>query len=159
MWYRWSLICFVYCSHNPVVLFSFISYNWDLTRVTWRVLLVQQNILTLRNTLAHPSVFCVVHVAQSLVFCAIMCSSLLVFVSMYLLVVILWVLHRFRLLITLLVSSTFPYRILKDEHHAMVYIILQKKLEDTNVIIQSCTSKSEAIFKIKSKTAKNTALF
>ena len=41
----------------------------------------------------------------------------------------------------------------------MVYIISQKKLEDTNVIIQTCTSKSEAIFKIKSKAAKNTALF
>jgi hypothetical protein len=113
MWYRWSLICFAYCSHNPVLLFSFISYNWDLTRVIWRVLLVQQNSLPLQKTLAHPSVFCVVHVAQSLVSCAIMCSSLLVFVSMYLLVVILRVLHRFRLLITFLVSLAFPYRILK----------------------------------------------
>ena len=81
MWYRWSLICFAYCSHNAVLLFFFISYNWDLTRVTWRVLLVQQKILTLRNTLTHHSVFCVVHGAQSLVFCAIICSLLVVFMS------------------------------------------------------------------------------
>ena len=46
---------------------------------------------------------------------------------------------------------------IKDEHYAMVYIISQKKLED--VIFQACTLKSETIFKIKSKTAKNTALF
>ena len=41
----------------------------------------------------------------------------------------------------------------------MVYTISQKKLEETDVIIQTCASKSEAIFKIKSKAAKNNALF
>jgi hypothetical protein len=130
MWYIWSLICFAYCSHSPVLLFYFISYNWDLTRVTWRVLLVQQNSLPLQKTLAHPSVFCVVHVAQSLVFCAIICSSLLAFVSMYFLVIILWVLHRIRFLITLLVSSTFPYRILKTSVMQW-YILIRKRSSKT----------------------------
>jgi len=73
---------------------------------------------------------CVVHVAQSLVFCAIICSLLLVFVSMYFLVVILWVLHRFRLLITLLVSLTFPYRILKTSIMPW-YILFRKRSSKT----------------------------
>jgi hypothetical protein len=76
---EWWANVFRKVKDNLVLLFSFISYNWDLTRVTWRVLLVQQKTLTLRNTLAHHSVFCVVHVAQSLVFCAIICSLLFVF--------------------------------------------------------------------------------
>jgi hypothetical protein len=47
-----------------------------LTRVTWQVLLVVQELLTIPE---FTPVFCVVHVAQLLVFCEVFCRSFCLF--------------------------------------------------------------------------------
>ena len=47
-------------------------------RVTRRVSLVEQILLTLRSTWVHPGFLCAVHVAQSLVFCVVFCRSLFI---------------------------------------------------------------------------------
>ena len=52
-------------------------------RVTRRVPLVEQELLILPEYLSYPKVFCVVHVARSLVLCGVFCRSMFIRLSFF----------------------------------------------------------------------------
>ena len=78
-----------------------------VTRVTGRVPLVEQDLLIFPEHLCSPSDFGVVRVTQSLVLWIMCCRSLLIVISpfFFLLAFAMFVLVRFTILITALVSS------------------------------------------------------
>jgi hypothetical protein len=81
-----------------------------LTITRW-VSPVEQELLTLPKHLNSPPVFSGVRVARSLVFCVMFCRSLFVLLSFFLWPLC-WLSFDWRLLITLLISSNFSYRLL-----------------------------------------------
>jgi hypothetical protein len=77
-WYQ-DIICLQSIIHSlshPWVIIGFVR------RVTWRVPLVEQEVLTFTEHLSSPLLCNEVCVAQSLVFCGVFCRSLL-FLSFY----------------------------------------------------------------------------
>jgi len=71
------------CSHNPVFLSSFMTYNRILNRVTRWVSLVEKEILSLPKHQILSLLFRGVHVAQSSVFCVELCRPLFVISSRF----------------------------------------------------------------------------
>ena len=78
--HRWRLICFVCRSQNPVFLYSFITYQRILAKVTRQLSQVEQELLTLPE---HMSSLPVLMSSCSLVFCVVFCGSLFVFLFFF----------------------------------------------------------------------------
>jgi hypothetical protein len=77
MCHKWPWICFACCNHNPI-LSSWLVTGF-VTRVTRRVTLVEQELLTLqKHSSSSHLVLSGVSVAQSIVFRIVFCRSLLV---------------------------------------------------------------------------------
>jgi hypothetical protein len=76
----------IYLSVDPIFQSLWLLSRFPMTnhrvcnnlRVTRRVSLVEQILLTPRSTWVHPRFLCAVHVAQSLVFCVVFCRSLFI---------------------------------------------------------------------------------
>jgi hypothetical protein len=77
-----------------------------VTRLTWWVSLVEQELLTLLEHLSSPLVFSGVLVTRSLVFCVMFCKPLCVHLSVFLLAIVLFVLLWFM-------DSDYPFDIFK----------------------------------------------
>ena len=96
-----------------------------VTRVAWRVPLMEQELLTLLDHMSSPLVFSRARVAQSLVFCVALCRSLSVRFSFFF-----WPLYclsffNLRILITPLVSSNFSWKIwiqLSERAHTSLFM-------------------------------------
>jgi hypothetical protein len=63
--------------------FTFYYLFWCHLKVTRRVAIVEQELLTLPEHLRSPRLFCGVRVARSLVFCVVFCRSLFVLLSFF----------------------------------------------------------------------------
>ena len=66
--HKWPRICSTCRKHFPV-LSSLVTYHWFVTRLTRRVPLVEQKLITLPEHLSSPPVFGRVRVTRSLVLC------------------------------------------------------------------------------------------
>ena len=75
-------------------------------RVTRRVSLVEQELLTLPEHLSSPSIFSGVRITRSLVLCVMFCRLLFVLLSFFLLAIVLSVLFRFT-------DSDYPFSVFK----------------------------------------------
>ena len=87
----WPRICSNCCKHFPV-LFSFMTFTGFVTRLTRRVPLVGQELLTLPEHLSSPPVFSGVRVTRSLVLCVCFVDRCLYF---FFLTIVLSVLLRY----------------------------------------------------------------
>jgi ribosomal protein S26 len=70
-------------------------HSWLVARITRRVPLVEQKLLTLPEDMSSPPVFSVVRVTRSLVLCACFFRSLFVLLYFFLLIIVLSVLLRY----------------------------------------------------------------
>jgi len=111
--YKWSWICSTCHIHFPVL------SSWLITvfvsRLTPRVVLVEQELPTLPEHLSSPPVFSGVHVTQSLVLCVCFVDCCL---SLCLLAILLSVLLRYT-------DSDYPFSIFKlVQEEALVDLLL-----------------------------------
>jgi hypothetical protein len=98
----------IFCCY-VVFMSSFTIDHRLLVRVTRRVPLVEQELLTFPEHLSLPPVFCGVRVTRSLIFSVEFCRSFFVILSFFLLTIVLF----FRLRFT---ASAYPCDIFKRFH-------------------------------------------
>ena len=107
--------------------FTFYYLFWCHLKVTRRVAIVEQELLTLPEHLRSPRLFCGVRVARSLVFCVVFCRSL---IGIWF---FLWPLYCLSVVELLLLITS--YGILTS--FLYIYISLISKIKHTHIYISN----------------------